>query len=84
MEPNQRKNKKLAHLCASALRHGLAKAYVDVQRSGRSPAELVLLQELALVGRLRDHVARVAAHHAWSGWHPRRRHVHLGKKEKKA
>lgn len=60
------------HLCSSTLRHGLAQADIHIHRSSRSATELVLLQELALVGRLRDHVAVVAAHHALSLRHPRR------------
>lgn len=63
------------HLCDSTLCHGLAEAYIYIHRSSRSSAELVLLQELTLVGRLRGHVAIMATHHALSLWHPRRRHI---------
>lgn len=58
------------HLCDSTLCHGLAQACIHIHRCTRSSGELVLLQELALVGRLRDHVVIVAAHHPLSLWHP--------------
>lgn len=59
-----------AHLCDSTLCHGLAQAYIHIHRSTCSSGKLVLLQELALIGRLSDHVVSVAAHHPWSLWHP--------------
>lgn len=54
------------HLFDSGLCYGLAEVYIHIHCSSCSSSELALRQELALIGRLSNHVISMTTHHSLS------------------